>query len=564
RPAAGKTVRYRTKAPAGAAADFIDWEESCLDTGERLFAGRPAAAPTSSSDDADASQRATPVSEDSRMRFLATMSHEMRTPLNGIIGMTGLLLDTELSANQRAYAEAVRESGAALLTLINDLLDFSKLDAGKIELELAPFDPFALVQSVTELLSTKSTDKGIEIASFVDPSLPRRLVGDEARLRQILINLAGNGVKFTETGGVAIEAQFNVLPDDRIALTVAIRDTGIGIPYDAQETIFDEFAQARNRAGKRVEGTGLGLAISQRLVHAMGGDINVKSVPSKGSTFSFTVPLAPAADAKAPVKVASDPVVVATTSTTLARILRLQLQSFGVEQIRFAADAADAIFALREWPGATLLSDHPLLEARGADLAKSAGQSLVLLSPNNRDAIDDLRHLGFNGYLIKPIRQSTLMRELSRSPHKTNNLIKTEIKPVAAKTRKLTILLAEDNQINAVLATALIKRAGHEVNVAINGAEALNALDADNYDLILMDMHMPEMDGLEAARQIRGLESEKANIPIIALTANAMAADRQKCLAAGMDDFLSKPFEPEDFHAMLHKWSDGAPKKEAS
>ena len=488
----------------------------------------------------------------------------MRTPLNGIIGMTGLLLDTHLDANQRSYAEAVRESGGALLMLINDILDYSKLEAGKLELEEAPFDPVGLVQGVTELLSPKADDKGIEIASYVDPALPRRLIGDEARLRQVLLNLAGNGVKFTDYGGVAIEASFEPRPGDEIALSIAVRDTGIGIPEEDQAKIFDEFAQAENFQTHRPEGTGLGLAISQKLVAAMDGDITLKSVPDKGSTFTFTTILKASEKAVEPARIDAHPVVVATGSTTLARILRLQLQSFGVEKYRIATTAFEALHMLQELPEATLLSDLAITEAGGEPLAKAAGQSLVLLSQNNRSSIDALRARGFDGYLIKPIRQATLMRELARKPHTTTENKMPEKKAVKPLSRKLNILLAEDNQINAVLATALIKRAGHHVHVAVNGEEAVEAVKSDDYDMIFMDMHMPEMDGLEAAREIRGFDNEKAQIPIVALTANAMATDRQKCLGAGMDDFLSKPFDPENLHAMLAKYCDGGEVRAAS
>ena len=556
----GAPARYRTAAPLHSGDTIIDWEESHLPSGEHLYAGMI----VPDNRVRDRRDMAANAGEDPKMHFLATMSHEMRTPLNGIIGMTGLLLDTRLDASQRSYAEAVRESGSALLALINDILDYSKLEAGKLELEEAPFDPVTLVQGVTELLSTKADDKGIEIASYVDPALPRRLIGDEARLRQILLNLAGNGVKFTDDGGVAIEASFEPRPGDEIALSIAVRDTGVGIPEQDQAKIFDEFAQADTLQANRQEGTGLGLAISQQLVAAMGGDITLQSVPGKGSTFTFTAVLKASEEAAKPVRIDAHPVVVATGSTTLARILRLQLQSFGIEKFRIATTAFEALHMLEELPEATLLSDLAITEAGGEPLAKAAGQSLVLLSPNNRSAIGSLRARGFDGYLIKPIRQSTLMRELARTPHTITETQMPEKKAVKPVSRKLNILLAEDNQINAVLATALIKRAGHHVHVAVNGEEAVEALKAGDYDMIFMDMHMPEMDGLEAARQIRAFDDEKAQTPIVALTANAMATDRQKCLGAGMDDFLSKPFDPEDFHAMLEKYCDGGEVRAAS
>ncbi len=488
--------RYRTRADVKGRQITIAWEESRLESGERLYAGVVDGAALSEAPPAQAPE---PAGVDTKMRFLATMSHEMRTPLNGILGMNALLLDTELSANQRAYAEAVRESGAALLALINDILDYSKLQSGKFELEEGPFDPVAMVESVTELLSTKAVDKRIELAAFVAPDMPARLIGDEARLRQILINLAGNGVKFTNEGGVAIEAACDALAGGEVELRVAIRDTGIGIPFSEQQAIFDEFAQANNAAVLRPEGTGLGLAISRRLVAAMGGEITLKSAPGKGSTFTFTARLASAAPADAPAHVDVYPVVVATASTTLARVLRLQLQSFGVHKFRFVENAAEALVALPELPGATLLSDLSVAEIGGAALADAADRALVLLADSDRGAIAELRAKNFDGYLIKPIRRATLMRELARAPHVQPEVRITEAKAVPTISRKLKILLAEDNQINAVLATALIKRAGHQVRVAGNGQEAVDAVLEADFDMIFMDMHMPEMDGLDAA-----------------------------------------------------------------
>ncbi|MBI1364613.1 MAG: response regulator [Alphaproteobacteria bacterium] len=557
-PAPGETRRFRTAAKSTAGECAIDWEESALSSGERLFVGR---AQLSGSRD----RSPPPPPEDPKMRFLATMSHEMRTPLNGILGMTALLLDTDLSANQRAYAEAVRESGAALLALINDVLDYSKLEAGRLDLDEALFDPFALVQNVTELLSPKAGDKGIEIASFVDPGIPRRLIGDEARLRQVLINLAGNAVKFTDRGGVAIEARAAAgeKEGERI-LTIAVRDTGVGIPVEAQQRIFEEFAQADTVAERRVQGTGLGLSISRKLVRAMGGDITLESAPGEGSVFTFTARVRVGAHAEAELRreIGSAPVVVATKSQTLARILALQLESFGVRSFRIENSRAGAAAALQNLPDATLLCDLSIIDDGGERLAAASRRAFALIAAGERGALERLRSAGFDGYLLKPIRQSTLMRELARAeraPEPAPAGSVSGAKPIAAPLNarpgpKLKILLAEDNQINAVLATALIRRAGHHVDIAVNGFEAIDAAARGGYDLVFMDMHMPEMDGLEATRKIRSLAGKAGAVPIIALTANAMASDRQKCVAAGMDDFLSKPFDPADFNAVLEKW----------
>jgi CheY-like chemotaxis protein len=451
------------------------------------------------------------------------------------------------------------------LSLINDILDYSKLHAGRLELSAAPFDPFALVQSVTELLSPRAADKGIEIASFVDPGTPRRLIGDEARIRQVLINLAGNGVKFTDYGGVAIEATTEVGPDGDANFTVSIRDTGVGIPSQAQAAIFEEFAQVDSVAERRSQGTGLGLAIARKLVQAMGGDISLTSEPGVGSVFSFTTLLKASADCPPPPTFEFPPVIVATHSATLERILHRLLVAYGAQSLRIEGSAEAAYAAACETPEALVLCDLSVVDSGGEKLAGAARRSIALVAANERSALERLRNLGFDGYLMKPIRQSTLLRELARMTQKAPMHV-ASASPAPEKPQlqsspgaRLRILLAEDNQINAVLATALIKRAGHIVDLAVNGEEAVEAINRNEYDLVLMDVHMPGMDGIEATRRIRALDREAAKTPIVALTANAMASDRQKCIAAGMDDFLTKPFDPADFHAMIDKWRPQAP-----
>ena len=544
--APGDSVTFKT---AGAGGGAIDWRLDRLLGGEKLYAGKPAPAPAGES----AHGAETPAGHDSpQMKFVATISHEMRTPLNGILGMATLLLDTELSANQRAYVDAMKQSGDGLLRLINDLLDLSKLDAGRLDLEKAPFDPYTLVQGVAELLAPRAAEKGIEIGCFVDPSTPRRLIGDEARIRQSLINLAGNAVKFTDVGGVAIEVSAEAAPQG-VRLICAVRDTGVGIDLDAAPRLFDEFAQASLDAQRRSEGAGLGLAITRRLARAMGGDVAVKSAPRKGSVFTLTILVASGGEWPDVMRIDAPPVVIATGSTILSRITRLQMQAFGATNIRLVDDSRDAAFALRESPGALFLCDFDLAEALDAETIGLAGRALVLAPTAARGAVERMRLKGFEGYLIKPVRHATLMREVARGPRRPEP--QKEQRPQAPKfNRPMKILLAEDNQINAVLATTLLRRAGHKVDVAANGVEAVAAAESGGYDMIFMDMHMPEMDGLEASRRIRALGTPAASSPIVALTANAMAADRQKCLAAGMNDFLSKPFEPEDLTSMLLKW----------
>ena len=546
--------RFVTAVHLGLGHRMVEWRPSEL-PGGTLYIGLDVTRDRENWRELKALAKTAAEASESKMRFLATMSHEMRTPLNGILGMTGLLLDTGLDANQTAYAEAVRESGSALLALINDILDYSKIEAGRLDLDNHPFDLVSTVQSVTELLSPRAAHKGLEIACYVAPDVPVRLRGDEARLRQVLLNLAGNGVKFTEAGGVSIEV--TAANADGSRLRFAVRDTGIGIAEDAQEHVFEEFAQADDSRARQHEGTGLGLAIVKRIVAAMGGEVRLTSKPGEGSVFGFELPVTVAAENPARIDVPQGPVVVATQSAVLRRSLGLKLAALTEGPVVFADTPERALAALKQHRGATLLCDLPLAAAAGQRLAHAAAHALVLLSPLARGRLEAFKRAGFGGYLIKPIRQTSLAERLSmrEATEKPAERLDAPAPRAALTGRKLRVLLAEDNQINAVLATAIIKRAGHHVDVAHNGVEALETLAQAPYDVVLMDMHMPEMDGLEATRRIRALKSEDARVPIIALTANAMRADRETCLGAGMDDFLSKPFEPADLVAKMEGWA---------
>jgi signal transduction histidine kinase/CheY-like chemotaxis protein len=549
---------FVTSVDLGLGSRLIEWRPSEL-AGGTLYLGLDVTRDRERWSELKTLAQSAADASESKMRFLATMSHEMRTPLNGILGMTGLLLDTGLDPNQRAYGEAVRESGQALLGLINDILDYSKIEAGRLELDDHAFDPASLVQSVAELLSPRAAHKDLEIAAFVAPDVPARLRGDEARLRQVLLNLAGNGVKFTEEGGVTIELSAQRTTHDQVSLRFTVADTGIGITEQARESIFEEFAQADETRARQYEGTGLGLAIAQRIVQAMGGRITVGSQVGKGSTFSFAVPLAVETERERPLPRPRMPVVVVTQSAVLAGALQKQLAALGVQDGVFCASADEALAALRRLPNAALLCDLPIAAAAGQRLAQAADHALVLLSPIARGRLEAFKRAGFHGYLIKPIRQASLAERLTSRGEEQKAPERLDSPNLAPRPKgaKLRVLLAEDNQINAVLATAIIKRAGHHVDVAGNGQEALETLAQAPYDVVLMDMHMPVMDGLEATRRIRALPGEDAAVPVIALTANAMRADRETCLQAGMDDFLSKPFDPEDLVAMMERWAGG-------
>lgn len=549
--------RFVTALNLGLGHRMIEWRPSVLEHGT-LHLGLDITRDRESWRELKALAQTAAEASESKMRFLATMSHEMRTPLNGILGMTGLLLDTGLDSNQTAYAEAVRESGSALLALINDILDYSKVEAGKLDLDDHPFDLSAMLQSVTELLSPRAAHKGLEIGCYVAPGVPTRLRGDEARLRQVLLNLAGNGVKFTEEGGVSLEVSLTAALEPTVRFDV--RDTGIGIAPEAQKLVFEEFAQADDTRARSHEGTGLGLAIVRRIVGVMGGEVTLTSKLGAGSIFSFELPVRIAAENPAPIDVQKGTVVVATQNRVVRRSLGLQLGALGTGPVVFAETPDEALAALKQHKGATLLCDLPLAAAAGQKLARASDHALVLLSPLARGRLESFKRAGFSGYLIKPIRQASLAERLSMdeaSERRTERLDSPTPKaaPVGGRLR---VLLAEDNQINAVLATAIVKRAGHHVDVAGNGQEALETLAQAPYDVVLMDMHMPVMDGLEATRRIRALENEDACVPVIALTANAMRADRETCMAAGMDDFLSKPFDPADLVAKLEEWAGRA------